>query len=225
MIPYSKFSIQIVFPNTKNTHFRLRCIRHLPIPSELRYHGRAPEIRGRGTWKPRAKQFGHRLRRPHVQGSAQKEAAPCALPRFPTPGFGRRPTGRTGATEGKISTTSQQAGEPTFGIGDVIAKVSQVAFGKATVRGFRGLASTVLNESGLFEPDWVEHQLAHTPQGVRASYNSARYLGHRRGMMQWRADFLETAERRSRIDSRAAPERVHQPLMLTGESISADHGH
>ena len=28
--------------------------------------------------------------------------------------------------------------------------------GKATVHGFRGLASTVLNESGLFEPDWMK---------------------------------------------------------------------
>ncbi len=37
---------------------------------------------------------------------------------------------------------------------------------KATVHGFRGLAGTVLNESGLFEPDWIEHQLAHTPRGV-----------------------------------------------------------
>lgn len=57
--------------------------------------------------------------------------------------------------------------------------------GKATVHGFRGLASTVLNESGLFEPDWIEHQLAHVPRGVRAAYNSARYLTHRRKMMTW----------------------------------------
>jgi len=68
--------------------------------------------------------------------------------------------------------------------------------GKATVHGFRGLASTVLNESGLFEPDWIEHQLAHTPRGVRAAYNSARYLPHRRKMMKWWADYLETAEKR-----------------------------
>lgn len=66
--------------------------------------------------------------------------------------------------------------------------------GKATVHGFRGLASTVLNETGLFEADWIEHQLAHQPRGVRAAYNSARYLAHRRPMMQWWADFLENAE-------------------------------
>ncbi|MEG3147524.1 integrase arm-type DNA-binding domain-containing protein [Sphingomonas sp. RT2P30] len=68
--------------------------------------------------------------------------------------------------------------------------------GKATVHGFRGLASTVLNESGLFEPDWIEHQLAHTPRGVRAAYNSARYLSHRRKMMEWWADYLTAAEQR-----------------------------
>lgn len=66
--------------------------------------------------------------------------------------------------------------------------------GKATVHGFRSLASTVLNESGLFEPDWIEMQLAHQPQGVRGAYNSARYLAHRRPMMQWWADYLEVAE-------------------------------
>lgn len=66
--------------------------------------------------------------------------------------------------------------------------------GKATVHGFRSLASTVLNESGLFEPDWIEMQLAHQPQGVRGVYNSARYLAHRRPMMQWWADYLDAAE-------------------------------
>ena len=67
--------------------------------------------------------------------------------------------------------------------------------GKATVHGFRGLASTVLNESGLFEPDWIEVQLAHVQRGVRAAYNSVRYLAHRRAMLAWWADYLETAER------------------------------
>ena len=66
--------------------------------------------------------------------------------------------------------------------------------GKATVHGFRSLASTVLNESGLFEPDWIEMQLAHQPQGVRGVYNAARYLAHRRPMLQWWADYLDAAE-------------------------------
>src|SRR3546814_19003089 len=48
--------------------------------------------------------------------------------------------------------------------------------GKATVHGFRSLASTVLNESGLFEPDWRELQLAHQPHAVRGVCNYATSL-------------------------------------------------
>jgi integrase len=66
--------------------------------------------------------------------------------------------------------------------------------GKATVHGFRSLGSTVLNESGLFMPDWIEMQLAHMPRGVRGVYNSARYLPHRRKMMEWWARYLCAAE-------------------------------
>lgn len=66
--------------------------------------------------------------------------------------------------------------------------------GKVTVHGFRSLASTVLNESGLFLPDWIELQLAHVPRGVRGVYNSARYLKHRRKMLEWWGDYLDAAE-------------------------------
>ncbi|MCJ8158594.1 phage integrase central domain-containing protein [Sphingomonas sp. LaA6.9] len=76
--------------------------------------------------------------------------------------------------------------------------------GKATVHGFRGLASTVLNETGLFKDDWIEHQLAHQPRGVRAAYNSALYLQHRRPMMQWWADYLDTAEKAG-LEGKALP--------------------
>jgi integrase len=75
--------------------------------------------------------------------------------------------------------------------------------GKATVHGFRGLASTVLNESGEFSSDWIEMQLAHMPRGVRAAYNSARYLEHRRKMMAWWANYLEAAEFAGRKVQRA----------------------
>ena len=40
---------------------------------------------------------------------------------------------------------------------------------KATVHSFRSVASTILNESTLFNADWIEMQLAHVPRGVEAS--------------------------------------------------------
>jgi hypothetical protein len=63
--------------------------------------------------------------------------------------------------------------------------------GRMTGHGFRGLASTVLNESG-FDEAHVELQLAHMKRNkIAAAYNHAKYLKQRTGMMQWWADYLE----------------------------------
>lgn len=67
--------------------------------------------------------------------------------------------------------------------------------GRATVHGFRAVASTILNEMG-FNPDWIERQLAHDDRNkVRAAYNHAQYLPERRGMMQAWADYLDELAR------------------------------
>jgi integrase len=63
---------------------------------------------------------------------------------------------------------------------------------KMTGHGFRGIASTALNEMG-FHPDWIERQLAHSERdGVRAAYNHAQYLPQRVQMMQHWADYLDS---------------------------------
>lgn len=77
--------------------------------------------------------------------------------------------------------------------------------GKATVHGFRGLASTVLNEATRideqgeavrrWDSDWIERQLAHVERDeVRGAYNAAEWIGPRRRMLQWWADWLEAQE-------------------------------
>lgn len=61
----------------------------------------------------------------------------------------------------------------------------------ATIHGFRAMASSILNESGLWNPDAIERQLAHAElNAVRAAYNRAEYLEERHRMMQWYSDFL-----------------------------------
>ena len=61
-----------------------------------------------------------------------------------------------------------------------------------TTHGFRGMASTLLNESGLWSPDAIELQLAHVEgNSVRAAYNEATMLPERTRMMQWYADGLD----------------------------------
>lgn len=65
---------------------------------------------------------------------------------------------------------------------------------RATVHGFRGSFSTVLNEGG-FNRDWIERQLAHSDRdGVRSAYNAAEWLADRRAMLGWWSDFLDSCE-------------------------------
>lgn len=65
--------------------------------------------------------------------------------------------------------------------------------GKATVHGLRTTASTTLNESTLFNSDWIERQLSHVEDNeVRAAYNAAEWLTPRRTMMAWWSALLES---------------------------------
>ena len=60
-----------------------------------------------------------------------------------------------------------------------------------TMHGFRGMASTLLNEQG-YNRDWIERQLAHRERNsIRAAYNYAEYLPERRRMMTEWADYLD----------------------------------
>ncbi len=59
--------------------------------------------------------------------------------------------------------------------------------------GFRSTASTLLNESGLFNPDAIEAQLAHRPRGgkVRGVYMRGEFFEERVKMMAWWSDYLD----------------------------------
>lgn len=61
-----------------------------------------------------------------------------------------------------------------------------------TPHGFRAAFSTIANETGLWNQDAVERQLAHVEgNSVRRAYNHAQYLEERTRLMQWWADWLE----------------------------------
>lgn len=69
--------------------------------------------------------------------------------------------------------------------------------GHMVSHGFRGMASTLLNENKqtanvTFGTDEIELQLAHVEKNkVRGAYNHAEYLESRRAMVQWYADYLD----------------------------------
>jgi integrase len=61
-----------------------------------------------------------------------------------------------------------------------------------TSHGFRAIASTLLNESGLWHPDAIERALAHRDQdAVRAAYHRGAHWDERVRMAQWWSDHLD----------------------------------
>jgi len=92
--------------------------------------------------------------------------------------------------------------------------------GEMTGHGFRGLASTILNEMG-YERGHVEMQLAHAPKDdVEAAYNKALYLPQRRVMMQGWADFLdetrESGKGKRRVNTRSG---IKQQIVKHGRDL------
>jgi len=66
-----------------------------------------------------------------------------------------------------------------------------------TTHGFRGLASTLMNEKGRFHPDVIERQLSHKERNkIRRAYDHSLHLEERHRLMQWWGDYLD-----SKLDS------------------------
>lgn len=61
-----------------------------------------------------------------------------------------------------------------------------------TAHGFRAMASTLLNESGLWSSDAIERALAHdTSSSVRGNYHRGEHWDERKRMAQWWSDYLD----------------------------------
>jgi integrase len=78
-----------------------------------------------------------------------------------------------------------------------------------TAHGFRAAASSALNESGQWNPDAIEAQLAHVEgNAVRRAYARAEFWEERVRMMQWWADRLDEMRRGGKVIPLTAPRRV-----------------
>ncbi|NCB64333.1 MAG: integrase [Clostridia bacterium] len=80
-------------------------------------------------------------------------------------------------------------------------RVALIAMGfELSAHGFRGTASTMLNECGRFRHDVIERQLAHAQRNkVVAAYNHAQYLPERKAMMTWWADYLDALKEQGKV--------------------------
>ncbi len=69
-----------------------------------------------------------------------------------------------------------------------------------TAHGFRAMASTLLNESGKWNPDAIERALAHGERDkIRAAYNRAAHWAERVAMAQWWSDYLDVLRRGAQV--------------------------
>ena len=74
-----------------------------------------------------------------------------------------------------------------------------------TSHGFRASASSMLNESGLWNADAIERQLAHVDgDSVRRAYARAEFWDERVKMMTWWADRCDELRRGGQVISLAA---------------------
>lgn len=95
---------------------------------------------------------------------------------------------------GRYVFPSERSANRTMSLETVRLGIRWLGWGKdeMSAHGFRGMACTLLNESGLWSVDAIETQLAHTEHNkVREAYNNALYLPERMRMMQWWADELD----------------------------------
>jgi integrase len=93
--------------------------------------------------------------------------------------------------QGKFLFPSVRSAARCMSENTINAALRRLGFGKdeMTGHGFRSAASSMLNESGLWNADAIERQLAHVDNdSVRCAYARADYWDERLRMMAWWAD-------------------------------------
>jgi len=95
---------------------------------------------------------------------------------------------------GRYCFPSFRTGKRPMSENTVNAALRALGFGQEemTAHGFRALAATLLNESGQFNPDAIERQLAHMENnGVRRAYTRGEYWNERVKLMQFWSDEID----------------------------------
>ncbi len=98
-------------------------------------------------------------------------------------------TGPSGYVFPSIRTRTRPMSENTVNAG-----LRRLGFSgdEMTAHGFRAMASTLLNESGKWNPDAIERALAHGDEDrVRAAYHRGTHWKERVEMAQWWSDYLD----------------------------------
>ena len=90
--------------------------------------------------------------------------------------------------------SSLYSGQRPMSENSINMALRRMGFGKdeMTAHGFRSMASTLLNESGLWSADAIEKALAHDiGSSVRGTYHRGSHWDERVRMAQWWSDYLD----------------------------------
>jgi integrase len=97
------------------------------------------------------------------------------------------------------------------------AALRRLGYGSSemTAHGFRAMASTLLNEMGLWNPDAIERQMAHLDiSAVRRIYARGAYWDERVRMMQHWSDYLDTLRTAATEPTKRASRGFARPRLL-----------
>lgn len=109
----------------------------------------------------------------------------------------RAVTGPNGYVFPSIRSRSRPMSENTINAG---LRRLGYASDEMTAHGFRAMASTLLNESGKWNPDAIERALAHGDSDkVRAAYHRGAHWNERVEMAQWWSDYLDQLRKGAEI--------------------------
>lgn len=168
------------FDGQPATHAALKLMALLfPRPGELRAAEWAEFDLEKAVWTIPAGRT--KTRRPH-QVPLPKQAIAILEKLHPITGFGR-------LVFPSVRTVLRPISENTLN-----AALRRLGYSKdeATVHGFRATASTLLNESGKWNADAIERQLAHVESNdVRRAYARGEHWNERVQMMTWWANYLD----------------------------------
>jgi len=158
----------------------LRIAPHVFVrPGELRHAEWLEFDLKKGIWNlPAAKMKARRLHAVPLSKQVQKMLAELQI--------------LTGA--GKYVFPSANGGSRPMSENTVNASFRRMGFDKdeVTAHGLRATASTMLNESGLWNPDAIERALAHgDSNATRGAYHRGLHWEERVKMAQWWSDYLD----------------------------------
>lgn len=168
------------YPGQRETWIALRMAAHVfPRPGELRRAQWSEIMFDAAVWRIPAEKM--KMGQPHaVPLSTQVLAMLRQLRSFGNPGDYLFP--------------SIRSPKRPMSDGTLNAALRRLGYGndEMTAHGFRAMASTLLNESGLWHPDAIERALAHQESNrVRAAYHRGAHWDERVQMMQWWSDQLD----------------------------------